>query len=160
MKHDFDLNGQTIILDFSLDANVEFFSVRNSWHYADDIKKGIAKINTAQNVRFNDYNEEFLINGVAYRYLCIEFRELGDGLGSPYITARRADSWQDTLTNAARREISDNLAPKLLEFALANREKARAELLDCFKKSAMENIETARESLDLAQKVIEEEVAQ
>lgn len=159
MKHDFEFNGQSITLDFSLDANVEFFSVRNSWHYADDIKKGIAKINTAQNVRFNDYNEEFVINGVAYRYLCIEFRDIGDGLGSPYITARRVDSWQDTLTDAARREISDNLAPKLLEFALANREKARAELLDFFKKSAMENIETARESLDLAQKVIEEEAA-
>ena len=111
MKHDFELNGQSITLDFSLDANVEFFSVRNSWHYADDIKKGIAKINTAQNVRFNDYNEEFVINGVAYRYLCIEFRDIGDGLGSPYITARRVDSWQDTLTDAARREISDNLAP-------------------------------------------------
>lgn len=159
MKHDFEFNGQLITLDFSLDANVEFFSVRNSWHYADDIKKGIAKINTAQNVRFNDYNEEFVINGVAYRYLCVEFRDIGDGLGSPYITARRVDSWQDTLTDAARREISDNLAPKLLEFALANREKARAELLDYFKKSAMENIETARESFDLAQKVIEEEVA-
>lgn len=159
MKHDFELNGQSITLDFSLDANVEFFSVRNSWHYADDIKKGIAKINTAQNVRFNDYNEEFVINGVAYRYLCVEFRDIGDGLGSPYITARRVDSWQDTLTDAARREISDNLAPKLREFALANREKARAELLDYFKKSAIENIETAREGFDLAQKVIEEEAA-
>lgn len=159
MRHDFKFNGQVINLDFDLDANVEFFTVRNSWHYVDDIKKGIAKINTAQNVRFNDYNEEFVINGVAYRYLCVEFRDIGDGLGSPYITARRVDSWQDTLTDAARRQISDNLAPKLLEFALANREKARAELLDYFKKSAMENIETARESLDLAQKVIEEEAA-
>ena len=159
MRHDFEFNGQTITLDFSLDANVEFFSVRNSWHYADDIKKGIAKINTAQNVRFNDYNEEFTINGVAYRYLCVEFRDIGDGLGSPYITARRVDSWQDTLTDAARREISDNLAPKLVEFALANREEARAELLDCFKKSAMEKIETERENLELAQKVVEEDAA-
>ena len=158
MKHDFEFNGQFITLDFSLDANVDFFNVRNSWRYADDIKKGIAKINTAQNVRFNDYNE-FVINGVAYRCLCVEFRDVGDGLGSPYITARRVDSWQYTLTDAARREISDNLVPKLLEFALANREKARAELLEFFKKSATENIEKARESLDLAQKVIEEEAA-
>ena len=158
MKQDFDFNGQSITFDFCLDANVEFFTVRNSCNYANDIKTGIEKIKVAQNVRFDDYNEEFIINGVAYRYLRIEFRDIGGKLGSPYITARRADSVQDILSDAARRQISEKLAPKLLEFALSNREKARAELLEYFKKRAMENIETARQNFDLAQRVIEEEL--
>lgn len=156
MKQDFQFNSETINFDFFLDASVEFFSVRNSWHFVDDIKKGMEKIEAAQNVGFNDHNGEVTINGVAYRYLCVEFRDLGNGkLGSPYITARRVDSWQDMLTDAARKQIAEHLAPKLREFALANREKARAELLAKFKQSAMENIEKARAEFDLAQKVIE-----
>ena len=154
MKQDFEFNGETISFDFRLDANVEFFSVRNSWHYVDDIKKGMAKIEAAQNVRFDDYNQEFVINGVAYQHLRVEFRDIGDGFGSPYITARRVDSWQNTLSDAARRQIADNLAPKLREFALANREKARAELLADYKQSALEKMEEAKAGFELAQKAI------
>lgn len=154
MRQDFELNGETISFDFCLDANVEFFSVRHSWHYVDDIKAGMAKIEAAQNVRFHDYNGEFVINGVAYRYLCVEFRDIGDGFGSPYITAKRVDSWQDTLTDAARRQIEDNLVPKLRDFALANRENARAELLADYKQSALEKMQEAKAGFELAEKAI------
>ena len=155
MKQEFNFNGGTINFDFRLDADVSFFSPRNSWHYAEDIKKGIDKILASQNVRFDDYNEEFVINGVAYRHLCVEFRDIGGEFGSPYITARRVDSWQDTLSDAARRKIVDELVPALREFAIANRLRARAELIKEFKQSAAEKIAETRKQLSEAQAVIE-----
>ena len=155
MKQEFNFNGETIAFDFCLDANADFFSVRNSWHYSDDIQKSMNKIKTAQNVRFDDYHQEFVINGVVYRHLCVEFRDIGGGFGSPYITARRVDSWQDTLSDAARRKVVDELVPALREFATANREAARAELMDKFKQSAAEKIAETREELLKAQSVIE-----
>ena len=157
MRQEFNFNGEMIAFNFCLDANAEFFSVRNSWHYSDDIQKSMAKIKTAQNVRFDDYHEEFTINGVAYRHLCVEFRDVGGEFGSPYITARRVDSWQDTLSDAARRKIVNELVPALREFALANREAARAELMEQFKQSAADTIAQTRTELWKAQAIIEAE---
>lgn len=154
MKQDFTFNDQTINAEFYIDANFDLIDIK-SHSMAQGAAKAIEKIQAENHVRFAFYGDEFTINGVTYHNLSIEFRWLGDGYGSPRIMARRLDRFGEGFSDAARKQIVNELVPQLLEFAEANREAARAERVEWYKNHAAETIAKAQEQFEAVQSVIE-----
>lgn len=154
MKQDFNFNGQTINAEFSIDANFDTLDLKSHF-MAEAASNAVKKIKQENHVRFAFYGDEFTINGVTYHNLCIEFRWLDDSFGSPYITARRLDRFGEGFSDAARKQIVNELVSQLLEFAEANREAARAELVEWYKNHAAKTIERAQKQFEAVQSVIE-----
>ena len=147
MKQDFNFNGQTINAEFTIDANFDTLDLKSHF-MAEAAADAIKKIKQENSVRFAFYGDEFTINGVTYHNLCIEFRWLDDSFGSPYITARRLDRFGEGFSDAARKQIVNELVPQLLEFAKANREAARDELVQWYKNHAAQTIARAMEQFE------------
>ena len=147
VKQDFNFNGKTINAEFTIDANFDALDIKSHF-MAEAASNAIKKIKQENGVRFAFYGDEFTINSVTYHNLCIEFRWLDNSFGSPRIMARRCDRFGEGFSDAARKQIVKELVPQLLDFAKANREAARDELVQWYKNHATQTIAKAMEQFE------------